>query len=412
MEDSDENKGGLNPGRVDSCHGFRTCRVAELYHWILNRIGPLKSRKICGMDSHRNLYLQPNEVNGEYIDYIGTSNLTFSPVTEFIIFGFPSLQRYQTLLFCVFLIIYLFTVTGNGTIFLLVMLDKQLQTPMYFFVSNLSFLDMSYTSVTVPKMLAKFLMNMDTISYTGCFMQMYFFLSLTAAECLLLAVMAYDRYLAICCPLHYHTIMTRRLYIFLSTAAWTGGFATPVTILILALRLPFCGPNIIHHYYCDHPPLLQLACTDTSFNVSIGSPIGAFIILISFSLVAISYIKIILSILKIASNEGRRKTFSTCASHFVVVNMFYLPLIFMYIRPTASYSSDVDSLVAMMYTVLTPMMNPVIYSMRNKDIKNAFLKKICSRRRQSNDHSKCGDPSLRLLLLKINDTLPIRKSEN
>ncbi|XP_075449375.1 olfactory receptor 6N1-like [Ascaphus truei] len=318
----------------------------------------------------------PAWVNGEYIDYIGTSNQTISPVTEFIIFGFPSLQRFQTLLFCVFLFIYLFTVTGNGTIFLLVMLDKQLQTPMYFFVSNLSFIDMSYTSVTVPKMLAKFLMNMDTISDTGCFMQMYFFLSLAAAECLLLAVMAYDRYLAICCPLHYHTIMTRRLYIFLSAAAWTGGFAAPGTVLILVLRLPFCGPNIIHHYYCDHPPLLQLACTDTSINVAVGSSIGAFIILISLSLVAISYIKIILSILKIASSEGRRKTFSTCASHFVVVNMFYLPLIFMYIRPTASYSSDVDSLVAMMYTVITPMMNPVIYSMRNKDIKNAFRKKI------------------------------------
>ncbi|MEE6473311.1 hypothetical protein FKM82_009943 [Ascaphus truei] len=268
---------------------------------------------------------------------------------EFIIFGFPSLQRFQTLLFCVFLIIYLFTVTGNGTIFLLVMLDKQLQTPMYFFVSNLSFIDMSYTSVTVPKMLAKFLMNMDTISYTGCFMQMYFFLSLAAAECLLLAAMAYDRYLAICCPLHYHTIMTRRLYIFLSAAAWTGGFAAPVTLLILVLRLPFCGPNIIHHYYCDHPPLLQLACTDTSFNVAVGSSIG------------------------------RRKTFSTCASHFVVVNMFYLPLIFMYIRPTTSYSSDVDSLVALLYTVITPMMNPVIYSMRNKDIKNAFQKKTTCR---------------------------------
>ncbi|XP_075449369.1 olfactory receptor 6N1-like [Ascaphus truei] len=318
---------------------------------------------------------EAKDVNGEYIDYTGTSNLTISPVTEFIIFGFPSLQRFQTLLFCVFLIIYLFTVTGNGTIFLLVMLDKQLQTPMYFFVSNLSFIDMSYTSVTVPKMLAKFLMNMDTISYTGCFMQMYFFLSLAAAECLLLAVMAYDRYLAICCPLHYHTIMTRRLYIFLSAAAWTGGFAAPVTLLILVLRLPFCGPNIIHHYYCDHPPLLQLACTDTSLNVAVGSSIGAFIILISFSLVVISYIKIILSILKITSNEGRRKTFSTCASHFVVVNMFYLPLIFMYIRPTTSYSSDVDSLVALLYTVITPMMNPVIYSMRNKDIKNAFRKK-------------------------------------
>ncbi|XP_068127174.1 olfactory receptor 6N2-like [Hyperolius riggenbachi] len=247
---------------------------------------------------------------------------------------------------------------------------------MYFFVSNLSFLDMSYTSVTIPKMLAKFLMNLDTISYIACFAQMYIFLSLAATECLLLAVMAYDRYLAICKPLHYPTIMTKRLYITLAVVAWSGGFGILLILLILALRLPFCGPNIIHHYYCDHPPLLQLACASTSFNVAVGSSIGAFIILISFTLVAISYVKIVVAILKINSGVGRRKTFSTCASHFAVVNVFYLPLIFMYIRPTASYSSDVDSLVAMLYTVLTPMMNPIIYSLRNKDIKDAFQKKI------------------------------------
>ncbi|XP_075051678.1 olfactory receptor 6N1-like [Mixophyes fleayi] len=316
------------------------------------------------------------KVNEEYIQPSGSSNLTFSHVTEFIIFGFPSLQKYHILLFCVFLFIYLFTITGNGIIFFLVILDQRLQTPMYFFVSNLSFLDMSYTSVTIPKMLAKFSMHLDTISYTACFVQMYFFLSLTATECLLLTVMAYDRYLAICSPLHYPTIMGTRLYIFLSAAAWSGGFMTPVTVLVLALNLPFCGPNIIHHYYCDHPPLLQLACANTSFNVAVGSSIGAFIILISFTLVLISYLKIILTILKINSNNGRKKTFSTCASHFTVVNIFFLPLIFMYIRPTASYSSDVDSLVAMLYTVLTPMMNPIIYSLRNKDIHKAFRKKI------------------------------------
>ncbi|XP_063806672.1 olfactory receptor 6N1-like [Pseudophryne corroboree] len=315
-------------------------------------------------------------VKEEQIRSSGSSNLTFSPVTEFIIYGFPSLQNYHTLLFCVFLFIYLFSLTGNGIIFLLVILDQRLQTPMYFFVSNLSFLDMSYTSVTIPKMLAKFLMHLDTISYTACFVQMYMFLSLGATECLLLTVMAYDRYLAICSPLHYPAIMTRRLRIILSATAWSGGFMAPVTGQILALKLPFCGPNIIHHYYCDHPPLLQLACTNTSLNVAVGSSLSAFIILISFTLVIISYIKIIITILKINSNNGRRKTFSTCASHFTVVNIFFLPIIFMYVRPTASYSSDVDSLVAMLYTVLTPMMNPIIYSLRNKDINIAFRKKI------------------------------------
>ncbi|KAM8976905.1 olfactory receptor 6N1-like [Pelodytes ibericus] len=317
--------------------------------------------------------------SSEYINQGDTSNLTVTSVTEFIIFGFPNLQRYPILLFCVFLGIYLFTVAGNGIILLLILLDHRLQTPMYFFVSNLSFLDISYTSVTVPKMLAKFSMNSNTISFIGCLLQMYCFLSLAAAECLLLSIMAYDRYLAICSPFHYSTIMTKTLYITLSSVAWCGGFTSIVVLLVLAFRLPFCGPNIIHHYYCDHPPLLQLACTDTSFNVAIGSSLGAFIILISFTFIVVSYIKIILVILKIASHDGRKKTFSTCASHFAVVNLFFLPLIFMYVRPKASYSSDVDSLVAMFYTVLTPMMNPIIYSLRNNDIKESFRKKLSCR---------------------------------
>ncbi|KAM4796209.1 olfactory receptor 6N1-like [Rhinophrynus dorsalis] len=307
-------------------------------------------------------------VNGEHILYSDVTNLSTSSLTEFIIFGFPSLQRFPVLLFCIFLIIYLITITGNGIILLLVLLDRQLQSPMYFFVTNLSFLDMSYTTVTIPKMLTKFSMNLHTISYSGCFLQMYFFLSLAATECFLLSVMAFDRYTAICSPLHYHTIMTRSLCVSLSTLAWTGGFAVPVTIIILALNLPFCGPNIIHHYYCDHPPLLQLACKDTSFNVIVGSSLGAAVLLISFTLIVISYWKIIMAVLRISSHEGRRKTFSTCASHFAVVNLFFLPLIFMYIRPTPSYSSDVDSLVAMLYTVLTPMLNPIIYSLRNEQI--------------------------------------------
>ncbi|KAM8976903.1 olfactory receptor 6N1-like [Pelodytes ibericus] len=323
-------------------------------------------------------YLQ--KVNREYINNDTSTNLiSGKPVSEFIILGFPSLQRYPVLLFCTFLIIYLFTIAGNGIIFLLVLLDHRLQCPMYFFVSNLSFLDMSYVSVTVPKMLAKFSMNADTIPYISCLLQMYFFHSCAAAECLLLTVMAYDRYLAICFPLHYSTIMTKKLYIVLSGVAWCGAFMTPTIVLVLAFRLPFCGPNIIHHYYCDHPPLLQLACTDTSFNVTVGSSFSALILLISFTCVVVSYIKIISVILKIASPDGRRKTFSTCASHFAVVNVFFLPLIFMYVRPKASYSSDLDSLVAMFYTVLTPMMNPMIYSLRNKDIQESFRKKIrCS----------------------------------
>ncbi|XP_069828891.1 olfactory receptor 6N2-like [Dendropsophus ebraccatus] len=319
-----------------------------------------------------NLY----KVDEDYHQAAVSPNRTITPVTEFIIFGFPSLQQYQLLLFCVFLLIYLFTITGNGSIFSLVILVRRLHTPMYFFVGNLSFLDLSYATVTIPKMLAKFSMDLDTISYMACLAQMYIFESLAAVECLLLVVMAYDRYVAICSPLHYPTIMTKRRYLLLMAMTWSCGFILVLPFLISALNLQFCGPNIIHHYYCDHPPLLQLACTDTSINVAVGSTIGACILLITFTLIVISYIKIILAILKINSREGRMKTFSTCGSHFAVVSIFYLPLIFMYVRPKASYSSDVDSLVALLYTVLTPMMNPVIYSLRNKDIIEAFKKKI------------------------------------
>ncbi|XP_069059537.1 olfactory receptor 6N1-like [Pleurodeles waltl] len=303
-------------------------------------------------------------------------NQTNSTVTEFILFGFPSLQNYQILLFWIFLPIYFLTVTGNGIVFLLTTLDYKLQTPMYLFVSHLSFLDLSFSTVTVPKMLAKFLMNSKTISFSGCILQMYVFLSLGAAECLLLTMMSFDRYYAICQPLQYGTRVTKKLCIQLAAASWIGGFLTPFIQSILASRLPFCGPNVIHHYYCDHPPLLQLSCADTSLNVAIGSSIGFFIIISSFSLILVSYVKIIWSIIKISSPGGRRKTFSTCASHLIVVNLFYLPIIFMYIRPAESVVSEIDSLIAVLYSALTPMLNPMIYTLRNKDIKEAFRRNL------------------------------------
>ncbi|CAI9622179.1 unnamed protein product, partial [Staurois parvus] len=303
-------------------------------------------------------------------------------VTEFILFGFLSLQNFNNLLSCVFLCIYLFILSSNGIIFFLVIFDRHLHTPMYFFVGNLSFIDMTYTSVTIPQMLAKSLMNLNTISFTACFVQMYIFLSLGATECYLLAVMAYDRYIAICSPLHYQTIMTRQLYIILSTAAWCGGFAAPVALTLLAFNLPYCGPNIIYHYYCDDPPLLSLACADLSLNVTVGSFSAIVVYLVTLSVIVISYTKIILTILRISSKGGRKKTFSTCASHFTVVSIYFLPLMFMYLRPPGlypsegEYSSEVDSLLTMLYSVLTPIMNPIIYSMRNKDIKIAFQRKI------------------------------------
>ncbi|XP_078515123.1 olfactory receptor 6N1-like [Lissotriton helveticus] len=303
-------------------------------------------------------------------------NNTFSSITEFILFGFPSLQNFHGLLFGILLPIYLLTITGNGIVFLLTNLDPKLETPMFFFVSQLSFLDLSFTTATVPKMLAKFLMNSNTISYSGCLLQMYFFLSLGASECLLLTVMSFDRYYAICQPLQYATYMTRKRCFQLSLVAWCWGFLSPLPSAILVTRLPFCRSNVVDHYYCDHPPLLKLSCADTSVNVTVGSTSSSLVIVSSFSLILISYIKIILTILKISSKGGRRKTFSTCGSHLLVVNVFFLPIIFMYIRPAGSYVSDIDSLVAMLYSILTPMFNPIIYTLRNKEIKEAFMRKL------------------------------------
>ncbi|KAG8548766.1 hypothetical protein GDO81_024280 [Engystomops pustulosus] len=307
---------------------------------------------------------------------INSTNFSSNAVSEFIILGFPSLQGFHVLLFFLLFFIYIFTISGNGLIFILVTLEQRLHTPMYFFVSNLSLLDFTSTTVTIPKMLGKFSMQLDRISFSGCFLQMYLFVSLNAVECYLLSVMAYDRYVAICSPLHYHSIMSRQLYISLAFCSWILGFASTFTTLILALKLPFCGPNVIHHYYCDHPPMLQLACADTSLNVMVGSSISAVVIFFCFSVIGISYVRIIQSILLITTLGGRRKTFSTCASHIVVVNMYFLPLVFMYIRPKPSYSSDIDSLVAMLYTVLTPMLNPIVYSLRNKDIKDSMKKHL------------------------------------
>ncbi|XP_077155417.1 olfactory receptor 6N1-like [Ranitomeya variabilis] len=311
-------------------------------------------------------------------------NDTSRIVTEFIIYGFPSLDGFPTLLFLIFLFIYFSTISGNGLIFILVTLEQRLHTPMYFFVRNLSCVDMMATTVTIPKMLSKFSMHLDRISFLGCFLQMYFFVSFNAVECYLLSVMAYDRYVAICSPLRYHNIMTRHLYIILALVSWTLGFVCPLAMVILAHKLPFCGPNVIHHYYCDHPPILQLACADTSYNVKVGSSLGGLVLLLCFSIIVVSYIKIIKSVLQIASSDGRRKTFSTCASHFIVVNMYFLPLFFMYIRPKPSYSSDIDSLVAMFYTVLTPMLNHIVYSLRNKDIKDSLKKHILNIRDNPN----------------------------
>ncbi|XP_014378193.1 olfactory receptor 6N2-like [Alligator sinensis] len=309
---------------------------------------------------------------------MGISNQ--SRVTEFIIMGFPNLQDFRALFFILLLLIYFLTILGNVVIFTVIWSDARLHTPMYFFVSTLSFLEIWYTATTIPKMLSNLLRERKSISFTGCLLQTYFFHSLGATECYLLTAMAYDRYLAICDPLHYPAIMTTKMCARLAAGCWVCGFICPVTEVILVSKLPFCGPNKIQHIFCDFPPLLSLACTDTSINVLVDFIINSFIILVTFLFIMVSYVKIIKTVLKIRTAKGRRKAFSTCASHLTVVLIFFGSITFMYVRLKESYSLDYDRAFAVIYAVLTPLVNPVIYSLRNKEILNAIKRKIPHKR--------------------------------
>lgn len=297
-------------------------------------------------------------------------------VVEFIIVGFPHLQHFQTLLFVLLLIVYIFTIFGNLLIFTIIRTDCRLHTPMYFFISVLSFLEVWYTATTIPKMLSNLLSERKSISFTGCLLQTYFFHSLGATECYLLTAMAYDRYLAICKPLRYPSVMTTKLCAQMAASCWICGFMCPVTEVILVSKLPFCGPNQIKHIFCDFPPLLSLACTDTSINVLVDFAVNAFIILVTFSFIMVSYAKIIQTVLKIQTAESREKAFSTCASHLTVVFLFFGSIIFMYVRLKTSYSLEYDRAFAVIYAVLTPLVNPIIYSLRNKEILRAIKRRV------------------------------------
>uniref|UniRef100_A0A8C5MPH8 Olfactory receptor n=1 Tax=Leptobrachium leishanense TaxID=445787 RepID=A0A8C5MPH8_9ANUR len=297
-----------------------------------------------------------------------------SSVTEFVIVGFPTLYRYGPLFFTCLLLVYLLTISGNVLIVVIIRMDSHLHTPMYFFISVLSFLELWYTAVTIPKILINLVVPRKSISFTGCLMQTYFFHALGASECYLLTAMAYDRYVAICDPLHYPSIMTNKVTLRLMAICFMCGFACPITEVALISRLPFCGSNEIHHIFCDFPPLLSLACTDTSVNVLVDFVINSFIILLTFLFIMTSYVKIIIAIMKIGTSEGRGKAFSTCVAHLSVVLVFFTCIVFMYVRMTKSYSLYYDRVFAVIYSVLTPLFNPVIYSLRNKEIRNAFKK--------------------------------------
>lgn len=294
--------------------------------------------------------------------------------TEFLLVGFTDYLPLRIMLFLVFLIVYTLTVVGNMGLIILYNINPSLQTPMYYFLSNLSFLDISYSTAITPKMLVNFLASRRSISLFGCALQMFFFGCFADAECLILAAMAYDRYAAICNPLLYPTLMSSRVCVCIIMLAYLSGSMTSMVHVCLTFSLPFCGSNIVNHFFCDIPPLLALSCADTHINELLLFVLCGFIQTSTFMVIFISYFCILSTVLSIKSSGGRSKTFSTCASHLIAVTLFYGTLLFMYLRPTTSYSLNTDKVVAVFYTVVFPMFNPIIYSLRNKDVKNALQK--------------------------------------
>ncbi|XP_030395531.1 olfactory receptor 1030-like [Gopherus evgoodei] len=295
-------------------------------------------------------------------------------ITEFILLGFGNHPELQIFLFLLFLVIYVVTMAANILIMVLVVTDQHLHTSMYFFLGNLSCLETCYTSTILPRMLASFLTGDRTISVTGCLIQLYFFDSLVDTECYLLAAMSYDRYLAICKPLHYGTRMNNRFCFQLAAGSWISAFLAVIIVIILMSQLIFCGPNEIDHFFCDLTPMIKLSCSDThkmEFVTFWGSVLFT---LPPFLLTMTSYVYIIIAILRIPSTTGRQKAFSICSSHLIVVTIFYGTLMIVYILPKTEKLRELNKVFSLCYTVLTPLLNPLIYSLRNKDVKLAFTK--------------------------------------
>ncbi|KAG9482383.1 hypothetical protein GDO78_011197, partial [Eleutherodactylus coqui] len=297
-----------------------------------------------------------------------------SSTVDFILLGFSGAPALQHLLFAVFLLIYVITMMGNISLVFAYKLTPTLRTPMYFFLANFSFLEICYISTTVPKMLSNILSAHKTISFSGCAIQMYCFVLLGGTECYLLAVMAYDRYNAICHPLLYGTIMNKRTCIQLVAISWIGGAINSLIHTSLMFTLSFCGDNELNHFFCDIPPVMQLACTATKINEIVLLVACGCVIVSSFTLTIVSYTHIITTVLNIKSTSGRKKAFSTCTSHLIVVTMFYGSAIFMYFRPKSSYSMDQDRVISALYAFIAPLLNPFIYSLRNADVKAAVRK--------------------------------------
>ncbi|NP_001000718.1 olfactory receptor Olr1490 [Rattus norvegicus] len=300
-------------------------------------------------------------------------------ISHFLLLGLPIPQEHHYLFYALFLAMYLTTILGNLLIIILIILDIHLHTPMYLFLSNLSFTDLCFSSVTMPKLLQNMQSQDTSISYIGCLTQMYFLMAFANMENFLLVAMAYDRYVAICFPLHYTSIMSPKLCVCLVVLSWVLTMLYSLLHTLLLARLSFCEDNMIPHFFCDISALLKLACSDIYINELMMIILGGLDIIIPFFLIVVSYIQIVSSILKLSSTRGIRKVFSTCGSHLSVVSLFYGTIIRIYICPSANNPTVGEIVMALMYTVVTPMLNPFIYSLRNRDMKEALIRVLCKK---------------------------------
>ncbi|XP_052609761.1 olfactory receptor 6C3-like [Peromyscus californicus insignis] len=295
-----------------------------------------------------------------------------SMITEFVLLGISDTPELQVIIFSFLFIAYILSVCGNLSIITLTLLHAQLKTPMYFFLQNFSFLEIMFTSVSVPRFLGSIITKVKTISYNNCLTQLFFFISMGVSEFFLLTAMSYDRYVAICKPLHYTIIMNQKVCTLLVLASWLVGFLTIFPLIMLFLKLDFCGSNVIDHFCCDYFPILQLSCSDTRLLEAFGLYVASFTLLFTLALVILSYICIISTILRSPSASQRKKAFSTCSSHMIVISISYGSCIFMYVKPSANERASLTKGVAVLNTSIAPMLNPFIYTLRNQQVKQAF----------------------------------------
>ncbi|KAL6083847.1 hypothetical protein STEG23_006377 [Scotinomys teguina] len=297
-----------------------------------------------------------------------------SEVAGFILVGLTDAPELQVLLFVTFTIIYLITLFGNLGMLVLILLDSRLHTPMYIFLSNLSFVDCVYASAVTPKVIEAFLMGDKIISYNACAVQMFFFVAFAVTEFFILASMAFDRHAAVCQPLHYSTTMTNTMCALLVSGSYMNGILQASIHVYFTFHLSFCHSNVVNNFFCDIPALLTLSCSDIYNNEIVLFILSAYNVAFTLLVIITSYILIFIAILRMRSAEGRKKAISTCASHLTTVSIFYGTTIFMYLQPSSSHSMDTDKMASVFYTMVIPMLNPLVYSLRNKEVKNAFKK--------------------------------------